>query len=80
MKSASSAESVGRFWLRKFSELMKQSALNVFKRLKAIGFSHGQFGFVVEAPLRWTMPERRIGQRRSATRAPSLGSRPKRRR
>ena len=46
---ASSAESVGRFWLRKFSELMKQSDLNVFKRLKAIGFSHGQFGFVVEA-------------------------------
>ena len=46
---ASSAESVGRFWLRKFSELMKQGDLDVFKRLEAIGFSHSQFGFVVEA-------------------------------
>jgi len=45
---ASSAESVGRFWLRKFSELVKQGDLDIFKRLKAIGFSHGQFRFVVE--------------------------------
>jgi len=47
-RKASSAESVGRFWFRKFAELVKQGDLNVFERLKAIGFSHGQFRFVVE--------------------------------
>ena len=46
---ASSAESVGRFGLGKFSELMKQCDLNGFKLFEAVRFSHGQFGFVVEA-------------------------------
>ena len=40
---------MGRFWLRKFSELLKQGDLDVFKRLKAIGLSHGQFRCVGEA-------------------------------
>lgn len=40
---------MGRFWLRKLSKLVKQGDLDVFKRLEAIGFSHGQFRFVVEA-------------------------------
>ena len=48
-KWASSAESVGRFRLGKFSELMKQCDLDGFKLFEAIRFSHGQFGFVVEA-------------------------------
>lgn len=48
-KIASSAEFVGGFGLGKFSELMKQCDFNGFKLFEAVRFSHGQFGFVVEA-------------------------------
>lgn len=47
--SASSAESVGRFGLGKFSELMKQCDLNGFKLFETVRLSHSQFCFVVEA-------------------------------
>jgi hypothetical protein len=44
---ASSAEFVGEFWLGEGSEGVIQRDLRGFKRTEAVGFSGGQFGFVV---------------------------------
>ncbi len=45
---ASSVESVGEFWLGKLSEHMIQGEFSHSERAKPVGFSHGDFGFVVE--------------------------------
>ncbi len=45
---ASSVESVGEFWLGKLSEHMIQGEFSYSECSKPVGFSHGDFGFVVE--------------------------------
>ncbi len=47
--SASLAESVGEFRLGKFAKGVKQDDFDALFGAKAIGLSHGQFGFVVKA-------------------------------
>jgi len=49
--SASSAEFVGELGFRKMPKLMIQRGFDSPERAKAEGFSHGQFGFEVQAPL-----------------------------
>ena len=44
---ASSAEFVGGFWLGKGSKCVIQRGFNAFVGAKAVGFSGGQFRFVV---------------------------------
>ena len=44
----SSVESVGEFWLGKLSKNMIQGEFSHSEGSKAVGFSHGDFGFVVE--------------------------------
>src|SRR5712692_4307052 len=45
---ASSVESVGEFWLGKLPENMIQRKFSDSEGSKPVGFSHGDFGFVVE--------------------------------
>ena len=46
---ASSAESVGGFWLGQVAKLMIEREFDGLELAKAIGFSHGQFGLVIES-------------------------------
>ena len=47
-KVDSSVESVGEFWLGKLSKNMVQGEFSHSESSKAVGFSHGNFGLVVE--------------------------------
>ncbi len=47
-KNASSAESVGHFWIRKVAKGMKQGDFDSLKDPKTKGFSGSEFCFVVE--------------------------------
>jgi hypothetical protein len=48
-KRGSSAESVGGFWLRQIAKSVIWSEFCDVKGAESVGFSHGEFGFVVEA-------------------------------